>query len=98
VLQSLQGVPTASFTTDEDGKKHLVVDEHGIIITETDGSGELSDDEFDTAVTDLVNFLAYAGEPSKLERQNLGKWVLGFLAIFFVLSYLLKKEYWRDVH
>jgi len=98
VLQSLQGVPTASFTTDENGKKHLVVDEHGIIITETDGSGELSDDEFDTAVTDLVNFLAYAGEPSKLERQSLGKWVLGFLAIFFVLAYLLKKEYWRDVH
>lgn len=98
VMQNLQGVPTASFTTDEDGVKHIVTDENGIAIIETDGSGELSDEEFDTAITDLTNFLAYAGEPSKLERQNLGYWVLGFLAIFFVLSYLLKKEYWRDVH
>ena len=47
---------------------------------------------------DLVNFLAYTGEPVKLERQRLGVWVLLFLAVFFVIAYLLKKEYWKDVH
>jgi len=98
VLQSLQGLPTAEFETDENGVKHLKHDEHGMAIITTDGSGEMSDDEFDIAVRDITNFLTYASEPSKLERQNTGKWVLGFLAIFFILSYLLKKEYWRDVH
>lgn len=83
VFQELQGVPTLQ----EDGKTIV-----------TDGSGEMSDDEYDVAVTDLVNFLHYAGEPSKLERQNMGKWVIAFLFVFFILSYLLKKEYWRDVH
>ncbi|OIQ45179.1 MAG: cytochrome c1 [Gammaproteobacteria bacterium MedPE] len=98
VLQSLQGVPTAEFTTDADGNRVLVKDEHGLAVITTDGSGEMSDDEYDIAVRDITNFLTYASEPSKLERQNTGKWVLGFLAIFFIISYLLKKEYWRDVH
>lgn len=65
---------------------------------EADGNGELSASEYDQAVLDIVNFLVYSGEPMKLERQRIGYWVLGFLVIFFVLAYLLKKEYWRDVH
>ena len=60
--------------------------------------GELSSAEYDGAIRDLVNFLAYTGEPMKLERQRLGIYVLLFLAVFFVLAYLLKKEYWKDVH
>jgi ubiquinol-cytochrome c reductase cytochrome c1 subunit len=98
VLQSLQGLPTAEFEVNEKGNKVLKHDEHGMAIITTDGSGEMSDSEFDIAVRDITNFLTYASEPSKLERQNTGKWVLGFLAILFILSYLLKKEYWRDVH
>ncbi|TRX52763.1 cytochrome c1 [Thalassomonas sp. M1454] len=60
--------------------------------------GELTPAEYDVVVRDLVNFLEYTGEPSKVERHRLGYWVLGFLVILFILSYLLKKEYWRDVH
>ncbi len=60
--------------------------------------GSMTPEEFDTAIRDLVNFLDYVGEPYKLERQRLGVKVLLFLAIFFVLAYLLKKEYWKDVH
>lgn len=52
----------------------------------------------DLAMLDLVNFLHYTAEPIKLERQSLGKWVLLFLGIFFVFAYLLKREYWKDVH
>jgi len=94
VLQELQGVPSKTYETrlvDGESKQVYV----GI---KTDGSGELSAEEYDQAVADLVNFLVYSGEPVQLERQHLGFWVLGFLVIFFVLSYLLKKEYWRDIH
>jgi len=58
---------------------------------------DLSPAEFDAAVGDLVNFLDYAAEPAKPIRLMLGWWVLGFLALLFTLTYLLKKEYWRDI-
>jgi len=60
--------------------------------------GTLSIAEYDATVRDLVTFLAYLGEPSKLQRLALGKWVLLFLAGLLVLTFLLKKEYWRDIH
>lgn len=64
----------------------------------SDGTGELSPEEYDSAVLDLVNYLVYTGEPSRLESESIGRWVLVFLLVFFVLIYLLKKDYWRDVH
>ena len=56
-----------------------------------------SEVEFDQNVRDITNFLDYVGEPAKLIRLKLGKWVLLFLGILFILAYLLKKEYWKDV-
>ncbi|MCQ8106117.1 cytochrome c1 [Methylomonas sp. SURF-2] len=61
-------------------------------------AGQLSAKEFDRMVNDLVNFLVYVGEPVQLERQQMGKYVLFFILMFIVLAYLLKKEYWKDVH
>ena len=52
---------------------------------------------FDQDVRDITNFLDYVGEPAKLIRTSLGIWVLLFLGALFVLTYLLKKEYWKDV-
>jgi ubiquinol-cytochrome c reductase cytochrome c1 subunit len=94
VLQELQGVATA--VTEE-------VEENGQMVTKvvgtvSDGSGEMSDDEYDQAARDLANFFEYVGEPSRLESKALGIKVLGFLFILFILAFLLKKEYWRDVH
>jgi ubiquinol-cytochrome c reductase cytochrome c1 subunit len=94
VLQELQGVPTATF---EEVEEHGVKVQKVVDIT-ADGSGELSDDEYDQAVRDLTNFLAYVGEPSRLESEAMGYKVLGFLVILFILAFFLKKEYWRDVH
>ena len=94
VLQELQGLPYKAYETrlvDGESKQVYV----GI---KTDGSGELSAEEYDRAVADLVNYLEYVGEPTKLESRELGVKVMVFLLIFFVLAYLLKKEYWRDVH
>lgn len=82
VLQGLQGVHS--------------VDEHGNLLPATGGS--MSEQEYDAFVRDLTNFLEYVGEPSKLERERMGFWVIGFLVILFIFSYLLKKEYWKDVH
>jgi ubiquinol-cytochrome c reductase cytochrome c1 subunit len=82
VLQNLQGIRTK--------------DEHGNLTAATGGS--MTTEEYDAFVRDLVNFLEYTAEPNKLERQSLGYWVIGFLFILLVLSYLLKKEYWKDVH
>ena len=60
--------------------------------------GKLSAGEFDQVARDLATYLAYIGEPIKLERQRLGVWVLLFLVIFTVVAYMMKKEWWKDVH
>ncbi len=60
-------------------------------------SGALSAEEFDSAIYDLTNFLYYTGEPSRLERQRLGIYVLLFLIILGCFTYLLNREYWKDI-
>jgi ubiquinol-cytochrome c reductase cytochrome c1 subunit len=60
--------------------------------------GAMSPADYDRLVADLVNFLAYVGEPVRQWRIDLGIWVLVVLGVFVVLSYLIKKEYWKDVH
>ncbi len=90
VLWQIQGQQKPVYKT-EDGQQHidkLIIDEPGTLSTE----------EFDLMVSDLVNFLVYAGEPVQLERQRIGKYVIFFILMFIVLAYLLKKEYWKDVH
>lgn len=54
--------------------------------------------EFDQTVRDITNFLEYAGEPAALKRQSMGVWVVLFLVALTFLAFLLKQEYWRDVH
>ncbi|MEF8794334.1 cytochrome c1 [Thiohalorhabdus sp.] len=55
-------------------------------------------EQLDTKVQNLVSFLKYAADPSILARQSMGPWVLLFLVVLGVLTYLVKKEYWRDIH
>ncbi|MCL9781487.1 cytochrome c1 [Vibrio sp. S4M6] len=94
VLEELQGIPTPIY-----GKRVINGEEVNTVVgIETDGTGELNQEEYDSAVRDLVNFLEYSGDPVKLERHTMGWWVMGFLVILTILVVLLKKEYWRDVH
>lgn len=94
VLQPLQGTPTEMHEEVMiDGE---MVDQY--VGIKSDGTGSMSSDEYDQAVADIVNFLEYTGEPAKLESHRIGKWVLIFIAVLFVFVYLLKKEYWREVH
>jgi len=60
--------------------------------------GSITLAEYDAMVGDLVNYLVWMGEPAQLKRKQLGLIVLAFLAVFFVVAYYLKKEFWKDIH
>jgi ubiquinol-cytochrome c reductase cytochrome b subunit len=61
-------------------------------------AGAMSPEEFDGAVYDLVNFLTYVAEPMADEREALGIKVMLFLCVLLLVTWLLNKEYWRDIH
>ena len=61
-------------------------------------AGLMEPGQYRRGARDLVNFLVYLGEPAQLVRYKVGIWVLVFLAVLFVLSYGMYKEYWKDVH
>ena len=85
---------------DLQGNQRLVEahDEHGKPEFKLVKPGSLSPEEYDSAMRDLTNFLVYMGEPVKLKRQTIGVFVILFLLVLLILSYMLKKEYWKDVH
>lgn len=68
---------------------------HGLKVTTP---GTQTPEQFDQSVRDITTFLEYAGEPAALKREKLGVWVILFLAFFSFMAYLLKNEYWKDVH
>jgi ubiquinol-cytochrome c reductase cytochrome c1 subunit len=98
VLASLQGVQTAVWKDVEhkgdDGKaehtKEFEKFAPGVM-------GSLTPEKYDEFVRDTVNFLQYVSDPTQLEREGLGIWVVLFLLMFTGIAYLLKKEYWKDV-
>lgn len=59
--------------------------------------GSMTPEQFDATMADLVNFLSYAAAPYREEQTHIGYGVLGFLFLFFIFAYLLKREYWKDV-
>jgi ubiquinol-cytochrome c reductase cytochrome c1 subunit len=66
-------------------------------LTIEEKSGTLTPEQFDEKVKNLVTFLAYSanGQTGKPAHRYLRVAVPGF---FFVFAYLLKREYWKDVH
>jgi len=94
VLWELQGLQTAvrEVVTDKEGIKREVISK--LVLAE---SGKLNSEQYDNAVRDIVNFLHYLGEPTKQKRLKLGGWVILYLGFLFIVMWLLKKEYWKDV-
>ncbi len=90
VLYNLQGRQEASYKMIGNTKVFT-----GLQLTD---AGTLGEAEFDQFTDELVNFLVYVGEPSKLQRVTMGKYVLLFILLFIYVAYLLKKEYWKDIH
>mgnify|MGYP001827095033 CR=1 FL=1 len=95
VLWQLQGIQTPIYRqdTDENGMVHEVID-HFEVTT----AGSQSAKQYKKTARDIAAFLDYAGEPAKLKRKGIGVWVILFLVMFTLVAYLLKAEYWRDVH
>jgi len=95
VLWELQGVRGAKFEThtDEAGEVHKE-----FVGFETLEEGQLNEQEYKDLVRDLVNFLDYSSEPAQLIRMSYAPWVLLFVALFTFLAYLLKVNYFRDIH
>lgn len=60
--------------------------------------GEMSEQEFDSTVQDLVTFLSYVAEPVQLIRFRIGVVVILFLGLFLIIAYQLKGLYWRNIH
>jgi ubiquinol-cytochrome c reductase cytochrome c1 subunit len=60
--------------------------------------GSLTTVQYDETVRDLVNFLVYMAEPAATSRKQIGIFVLLFLLALWPLVYLLKREFWKDVH
>ena len=104
-LQGRQVIGCKQVQIVEDGKKqydpltgtpltHEACDQ----LTVLPKTGALTEEQFDEKIKNLVTFLAYSANPVKLEHQRIGTYVLIYLAFLFVFAYLLKREYWKDVH
>lgn len=89
VLYELQGEQRLVVKTSDKGEQKSLTLEK---------AGQLSATEYDKFVGDLVNYLVYLGEPHANARKQLGIEVMIFLLGMLVLSYALKKEYWKDIH
>ncbi|MEI7842301.1 MAG: cytochrome c1 [Gallionellaceae bacterium] len=94
------GVGMPFVLADMQGEQALEVEEHGghhvqKLVLKTPGS--MPAKEYDTAITDLTNYLVFMGEPAVLVRHQIGWIVLGFLSILLILMLALKKEIWKDI-
>ena len=95
VLWELQGIqkPVYKMVQKADGSQREVIDH-----LELETPGLLDSDGYKSTVNDLVSFLVYVGEPAQLQRKKTGVIVILYLLVLLVIVYLLKKEYWSDVH
>ncbi|HEX6993194.1 MAG TPA: cytochrome c1 [Gammaproteobacteria bacterium] len=92
VLWELQGLRRPVYEHSEEGGGEPV-----LVGFEVVRPGLLSEAEYDQVVRDIVNFLDYIGEPMQLERRSLGIKVIGFLLVFLLIAWMLKREIWKDV-
>ncbi|WP_019605679.1 ubiquinol-cytochrome c reductase [Teredinibacter turnerae] len=63
-----------------------------------DVKGSMDKEEFDEAVHDLVNFMTYMSEPVAESRVQIGIYVFMFLFVLLIFTWLLNREYWKDIH
>lgn len=101
-LWGMQGLQAPIYTTHKqcsvvDGKESCV-DVQELTGFELIQKGSITPAQYDKAVADIANFLTYVSDPSALIRMRMGPWVLAFIVLLTGIFYLLKREYWRDVH
>jgi ubiquinol-cytochrome c reductase cytochrome c1 subunit len=94
VLWEYQGDQALEVTERQDPNTGDRIETHKLVL---ERPGKLSRVEYDRYVGDLVNYLTFMSEPAQASRKLWGIVVMFFLAGFFVLTLLLKKEFWKDV-
>lgn len=92
VLGDLQGYQAKAAVHEGEG-----AEPHGAGL-ELVSKGSMTPAEYKQFVGDLTNFLVYAAEPGRNHRIAIGFGALLFCVIFGFVAYLLKLEYWKDVH
>jgi len=97
VLWELQGWQEPIYD-DSTAEGDAATEEKRIVGMKLVEPGKLSPKEYRQTVRDLVTYMVYMGEPAELQRHRIGFWVLAFLFVFLMISYALKREYWKDVH
>jgi len=96
VLWALQGLQKPVYVKE---KSHNSDEEHEVFKGfEIVQQGSMTKKEYDNTVRDLVNFIDYMGEPAQLQRKKVGPYVIIFLIIFLIVSYRMKKAFWKDIH
>ncbi len=93
VVSSLEGLKKVVYRKGAGGDSEQVFDHF-----EQVAPGSMTPAEYDAFVRDTVNFLDYVGEPTQVQRHSMGIWVVLFLLVLTWLAWLLKQEYWKDVH
>jgi ubiquinol-cytochrome c reductase cytochrome c1 subunit len=99
VLSELEGLKKPVYkSVEKQGEDGKTTTEQVFDHFEQVAPGRMNAEEYDGFVRDTVAFLTYVGEPAQLQRHALGIWVVLFLLVFTWLAWLMKKEYWKDVH
>ena len=94
VLYELQGEQSARHVKVSDGHGG----EKEVLELELTKPGKMSKTEYDSAIGDLVAYLVFMGEPGAEKRRQTGLLVILGLSVLLTLAYLLKREFWKDVH
>jgi ubiquinol-cytochrome c reductase cytochrome c1 subunit len=99
ILSELEGLKKPVYKTiEKKGEDGKTVTEQEFDHFEMVAPGRMTAEEYDGFVRDTVNFLDYAGEPVQVQRHSIGIAVVLFLLLLSSFAWLLKKEYWKDVH
>ncbi len=96
VLWELQGVRKAKFVDEKDPHDPSKT-VHSFAGFEQVTPGKLSPQAYDAEMADLVGFMEWMAEPVKSKRQQIGVWVLLFLALLVFLTWRLNASYWKEV-
>ncbi|HZZ94676.1 MAG TPA: cytochrome c1 [Usitatibacter sp.] len=94
VLWAYQGQQVLQVTARTDPQSGEKIETRKLVL---DQPGSMDRLQYDRYVADLVNYLAWMAEPSQTARRSWGIVVMFVLAIFFILAWMLKREYWKDV-
>jgi len=94
VLYELQGIQILKVDKATDAHGHAAETRTLAL----DKPGTLDKVQYDQLVGDLVNYLVYMGEPSGNSRVRIGLYVMMFLLVLILVTWFLKRAYWKDVH